>query len=114
MENHADVLSRLPHCISSATLQVLLVGKERILLAIDELAFFPSSLAYSCFLTLSSASPMRNLSNRMAAAWEAFLFVDFRNGFHISITARRTGAARPITTGGRRARVRPFFIRPIQ
>src|SRR5258708_25469526 len=32
---------------------------------------------------------MWNLSNRMAA-WGAFLFVDFRNGFHISITARRT------------------------
>src|SRR5580692_9539323 len=32
---------------------------------------------------------MWNLSNRMAA-WAALLFVDFRNGFHISITARRT------------------------
>src|ERR1700683_726906 len=32
---------------------------------------------------------MWNLSNRMAA-WGAFLFVDFRNGLHISITARRT------------------------
>src|SRR6202047_1637663 len=56
------------------------------------LRFSPSSLAYSCFLTLSSASPrcirMWNLSNRMAA-WGAFLFVDFRNGFHISIRARR-------------------------
>src|ERR1700731_332421 len=40
----------------------------------------PSSLAYSCFLTLSSASPrcftMWNLSKRIAA-WGALLFVDF-------------------------------------
>jgi hypothetical protein len=43
--------------LSSAALQVLLVGKKCILLAFDELRFSPSSLAYSCFLTLSSASP---------------------------------------------------------
>src|SRR6202035_2576255 len=79
--------------LSSATLQVLLVGKECILLAFDELAFFTVKLGVFLLSYLVEPSPrcikMWNLSNRMAA-WGAFLFVDFRNGFHISITARRT------------------------
>ena len=50
----------------------------------------PVNRAYSCLRILSRASPrwrmMWNLSKRMAASG-AFLFVELRNGFHMSITA---------------------------
>ena len=79
--------------LASVLGEVLPVGEKRVLLALDKAPLLTGRRAYSLFLTLSKASPrwrrMWNLSNKIAACG-AFLVVELRNGFHMSITAKRT------------------------
>jgi hypothetical protein len=73
--------------------KIVAVRQQRVFLALDDTRSLPRKRAYSLFLTWSKASPRWritwNLSNRMLAC-AAWLRVELRKGFHMSITATRT------------------------